>query len=106
MHQHQQVAVPGLGQLPRSSRRESAAAYQRLLADAGFGVDLRQEERKGFPPGFVVGSEPPAMPCGACRQVLAEFGFDLAGESVGPSTQVTWTLRHLLPDAFGPGNLA
>jgi len=46
------------------------------------------------------------MPCGACRQVLAEFGFDLAGESVGPSTQVTWTLRHLLPDAFGPGNLA
>lgn len=54
----------------------------------------------------VVGSEPPAMPCGACRQVLAEFGLDLAGESVGPSTRVTWTLRQLLPDAFGPGNLA
>ena len=33
---------------------------------------------------IVVGSEPPAMPCGACRQVLAEFGLDLAGESVGP----------------------
>ena len=54
----------------------------------------------------VVGREPPAMPCGACRQVLAEFGLDLPGESVGPSTRVTWTLRQLLPDAFGPGNLA
>ena len=55
---------------------------------------------------IVVGSEPPAAPCGACRQVLAEFGLDLAGESVGPSTRFTWTLRHLLPDAFGPGHLA
>jgi len=41
-----------------------------------------------------------------CRQVLAEFGLDLAGESVGPASRVTWTLRHLLPDPFGPGNLA
>ena len=55
---------------------------------------------------IVTGSEPPAMPCGACRQVLAEFGLDLAGESVGPASRVTWTLRHLLPDPFGPGNLA
>ena len=55
---------------------------------------------------IVAGSEPPAMPCGACRQVLAEFGLDLAGESVGPSTRVSWILRHLLPDPFGPGNLA
>lgn len=55
---------------------------------------------------IVVGSEPPAMPCGACRQVLAEFGLDLPGESVGPSTRVSWNLRDLLPGAFGPGNLA
>ena len=55
---------------------------------------------------IVTGSEPPAMPCGACRQVLAEFGLDLAGESIGSSTRVTWTLRQLLPDAFGPGHLA
>lgn len=55
---------------------------------------------------IVAGSEPPPMPCGACRQVLAEFGLDLAGESAGPESRVTWTLRHLLPDPFGPGNLA
>ena len=55
---------------------------------------------------IAVGSEPPAPPCGACRQVLAEFGLDLEGESVGPRTSVAWTLRSLLPDAFGPGHLA
>ena len=45
-------------------------------------------------------SEPPAPPCGACRQVLAEFGPDLAVESVGPTQSRRWTIRELLPDAF------
>ena len=45
-------------------------------------------------------SEPPAPPCGACRQVLAEFGSEIAVESVGPTQSIRWTLRELLPDAF------
>lgn len=45
-------------------------------------------------------SEPPAPPCGACRQVLAEFGSELEVESVGPTQSKRWTLRELLPDAF------
>lgn len=45
-------------------------------------------------------SEPPAPPCGACRQVLAEFGSELEVESVGPRQARRWTLRELLPDAF------
>lgn len=45
-------------------------------------------------------SEPPAPPCGACRQVLAEFGLELEVESVGPSQTRRWILRELLPDAF------
>ena len=44
--------------------------------------------------------DPPASPCGACRQMLAEFGLDLEIEAVGPSQQRQWTLRDLLPDAF------
>jgi cytidine deaminase len=48
----------------------------------------------------VTHSEPPAAPCGACRQALAEFGLDLAVESVGPRSVRRWSLRELLPDAF------
>lgn len=46
-------------------------------------------------------SEPPGPPCGACRQVLAEFGSELEVESVGPTQSKRWTIRELLPDAFG-----
>ena len=56
--------------------------------------------------GIAVAATGPATPCGACRQVLAEFGLDLTGESVGPSTRLSWSLRQLLPEAFGPGNLS
>ena len=49
----------------------------------------------------VSSSEPPAPPCGACRQMLAEFGADLDIEAVGPASRSRWTLRELLPAAFG-----
>ncbi len=44
--------------------------------------------------------DPPAAPCGACRQLLAEFGLDLEVTAVGPATEKRWTLAALLPDAF------
>jgi len=44
--------------------------------------------------------EPPAAPCGACRQLLAEFGLDMEIVAAGPESQRRWTLRALLPDAF------
>jgi cytidine deaminase len=45
-------------------------------------------------------SEPPGPPCGACRQVLAEFGAELEVESVGPKQSKRWRIGELLPDAF------
>ena len=45
-------------------------------------------------------SDPPGPPCGACRQVLAEFGLELEVESVGPVQSRRWRVRDLLPDAF------
>jgi cytidine deaminase len=48
----------------------------------------------------VTDSEPPAPPCGACRQVLAEFGLELVVESVGPTQAKQWRIGELLPDAF------
>jgi cytidine deaminase len=53
----------------------------------------------------VTDADPPAAPCGACRQVLSEFGRDLRVEGVGPSASVSWTLAELLPSAFGPEQL-
>ncbi len=44
--------------------------------------------------------EPPAAPCGACRQLLAEFGLNLEVIAKGPSSERRWTLAALLPDAF------
>jgi cytidine deaminase len=44
--------------------------------------------------------DPPAAPCGACRQLLAEFGLDIEVISVGPKSERRWTLRELLPAAF------
>src|SRR5207244_2370376 len=43
-------------------------------------------------------AEPPASPCGACRQLLAEFGLDLEVIAVGPKSERRWTLGALLPD--------
>ncbi|HWC74010.1 MAG TPA: cytidine deaminase [Gemmatimonadales bacterium] len=44
--------------------------------------------------------DPPAAPCGACRQLLAEFGLDMDVVSVGPNSERRWKLAALLPDAF------
>jgi len=50
----------------------------------------------------VDGQGSPLAPCGRCRQLLWEHG--------GPDCQVeladrVWTMRELLPEAFGPDNL-
>ena len=45
--------------------------------------------------------DPPAAPCGACRQVLAEFGRDFRVDAVGPASSASWTMAELLPAAFG-----
>ena len=48
----------------------------------------------------------PSAPCGACRQVINEFGPDCLVVSVcdGPGV-LKKKLSELLPDAFGPANL-
>ena len=53
----------------------------------------------------VTASAPPASPCGACRQVLAEFGdFPVILANPAGDRRLT-TVAELLPDAFGPGTL-
>lgn len=46
-------------------------------------------------------------PCGACRQVIHEFGPDARVISVCDSkNRIDVSIGNLLPGAFGPGNLA
>lgn len=42
----------------------------------------------------------PISPCGACRQVLFEFGGDLVIESYAGDQVVRWTAQELLPAGF------
>ncbi|HBE66788.1 MAG TPA: cytidine deaminase [Planctomycetaceae bacterium] len=50
----------------------------------------------------VIATKDGGSPCGACRQVLAEFGRDFRIASYAVETKKTqvWTMAELLPDAF------
>jgi cytidine deaminase len=54
----------------------------------------------------VTGAEEPTPPCGACRQVLWEFGREaLVVAETTSGRRAMWALEDLLPDAFGPEDL-
>ncbi|MEO9383024.1 cytidine deaminase [Chromobacterium phragmitis] len=51
-------------------------------------------------------TDKPASPCGACRQVLNEFGPTMHVRSICDGDEIIdTTLDALLPSAFGPKNL-
>jgi cytidine deaminase len=55
----------------------------------------------------VASNDEPTWPCGACRQVLYEFGPDLVVISEGTGgRREERGLKELLPAAFGPEDLA
>ena len=52
-------------------------------------------------------TETATMPCGACRQVINEFGPEAGVVSICESEdRIETSLSALLPGAFGPENLA
>jgi cytidine deaminase len=51
-------------------------------------------------------ASPPSSPCGACRQILFEFGRDARVIMTNHHNEVLeMTVRELLPGAFGPEDL-
>ena len=86
---------------------ENAAYPSTICAERTAVVKAVSEGERDFV-AIAVSSANAGSPCGACRQVLAEFGLDTAvllvdgGDTIAQRT----TLRDLLPHAFGPGSLA
>lgn len=62
---------------------------------------VAQGERDFVAIAIVTESDPPATPCGACRQVLAEFGpaLDIICASTH-GTRTAHTIASLLPESF------
>ena len=63
-------------------------------------------ERRIDAVAVVTAAEGPTPPCGACRQVLWEFGPEalVVAETIG-GERVSWALADLLPSAFGANDL-
>ena len=57
---------------------------------------------------IAVATDNGGSPCGSCRQVLSEFGPEIIVFTIGSDGEIVLetTVRELLPDAFGPQDLA
>ncbi len=85
---------------------ENAAYPTSLCAERTAAVKAVSEGERDFV-AIAVAGEAGITPCGACRQFLSEFGLDTAvliADGAGQILKRT-TVRDLLPDSFGPGNL-
>lgn len=88
---------------------ENAVYPLGLCAERSALVSAVSQGCREFKRVFVVGgTERPAPPCGACRQMLSEFCIDAEITSAtlfedGP--RKTWKLSELLPEWYGPQDL-
>ncbi len=86
---------------------ENAAYPSTMCAERTAVVKAVSEGERDFV-AIAVSSTNGGSPCGACRQVLAEFGLDTVVLLVDGGDTITarTTMRELLPHAFGPEELA
>jgi cytidine deaminase len=85
---------------------ENAAFPTTICAERVAVFKALSEGERGLEAVAVV-SRNGGSPCGSCRQVLSEFGPDMAVLIADEQGEilVETTLRELLPGAFGPGDL-
>jgi cytidine deaminase len=95
------------GKIYTATNVENASYGLTLCAErVALAYAVSQGERDFEAIAVVTESEPPATPCGACRQVLAEFGRAIEIVCVNLQGTVTeHTAGSLLPDGFGRESL-
>lgn len=101
------AAIFAGGEIYQGCNVENAAYGSSLCAERAAATAAVLAGNTFFDSIAVVGdSEDPTVPCGACRQFLAEFNPEMRVVMGGQLTHVSvGTLDELLPDAFVRGYL-
>ncbi|MGH2458175.1 MAG: cytidine deaminase [Chloroflexota bacterium] len=98
------AVLAGSGKIYPGTNVENASSGLTICAErAAIFAAIGAGERSIRAVAVVTEAEQPTPPCGACRQVLQEFGPEalvVAANRTGRSRE--WRLSDLLPDAFGP----
>jgi cytidine deaminase len=96
------------GEIVPGANIENASYGLAMCAERTAVFRAASEGKRRLEAVAVVGSNPhPAWPCGACRQVLWEFGPEMIVVAEGlDGTREERPLADLLPHAFGPSDLA
>ncbi len=94
------------GQVFEGANVENAAYPTTMCAERIAAFTAVTQGERAFEAIAVV-TENGAAPCGACRQVLSEFGGDLLviAADVDGKIHLEAKLRDLIPNAFGPQDL-
>jgi cytidine deaminase len=101
------VVLNDLGQMYEGCNVENASYGLTICAERNAIFQMAARGGKKIEAIMIYTPTPtPSAPCGACRQVINEFGPDALVISVcdGPGVLRT-RLSDLLPEAFGPSNL-
>jgi len=94
------------GKIFEGANVENAAYPSSMCAERTAVFKAVSEGERNFDT-IVVATENGGSPCGACRQVLSEFGLETRVIIVNRDGDVTLekTVSEFLPDSFGPSQL-
>jgi len=94
------------GQIYNGVNVENAAYPTSICAERAAVFNAVSEGESKFT-AIAVATSNGGMPCGACRQVLSEFGLDILVIVVDQHGKVVTeaTVKELLPGSFGPKDL-
>lgn len=101
------AAIFAGGEIYQGCNVENAAYGSTVCAERGAAMRAVMSGQHHFDAIAIVGdSDAPTVPCGACRQFLAEFNPEMRVVMGGSTDAVmVMTLEELLPEAFVRGYL-